>query len=430
MSSKRVEVSLQYEPAFDSAAPLVATFRNGPPPPAKRSNLSFEVFENPAKKQRLVVASTEKIAYQGANFGYLSAANDCASYAVGIYDKTTKEVRLCNVNQIYVMQQSVKGASENVDENKGESKSFMEQRRDLVEVFGSKKSKRMQKSREENIVNIQNISGAVSVADTLQKKIDKAQKKLDEERARDGKYSVENAALVSTRNAILPPIDVDAATPDRVYNLRKFLDTHVMESLQFKATELIEALQTTSVGDYTSTNNIGALATRLLLSLPTPYDTTKVAYIVYISYLLQFYNQHFPVRKSATMLSEEKDIPLVVVRHLLKLFTESAQSDNGYMTYLQPKTLKDKLILYMIVVAISVNNFSLDLTEIMADLKKSAATLTTYCRQLGCTVDKAKAENAVYGASSLASKNKQVFRAVLALPLQFPQPKRAVGPRR
>lgn len=140
---------------------------------------------------------------------------------MGVYDKKTKEVRLCNVRQIYVMQQAVKGAADNVDENKGESKSFMDQRRDLVEVFGSKKSKRMQKSREENLVNVQNISGSASVAQTLQKKIDKAQQQLATERARDPKYSAESAALAATRNAIMPPLDVDAATPDRVYNLRK-----------------------------------------------------------------------------------------------------------------------------------------------------------------------------------------------------------------
>ncbi|GAB9472182.1 hypothetical protein Gpo141_00009367 [Globisporangium polare] len=427
MSSSKV--SLQFETAYDSAAPLVATFRNGPPPPTKRADLSFEVFENPAKKQRLVVASTEKIAYQGANFGYLSAANDSASYAVGIYDKKTKEVRLCNVSQIYVMQQTVKGASDNVDENKGESKSFMEQRRDLVEVFGSKKSKRMQKSREENLVNVQNISGAASVTQTLQKKIEKAQKTLDEERARDAKFSSENAALAATRNAILPPLDLDAATPDRVYNLRKFIDAHVMESLEIKARELIETLATSSVADYAASNGLSALATRLLLSLPTPYDVTRVAYIVYVSYLVQFHDLHFPLRKSAAMLSEEKDIPLVVLRHLLALYTESTQGETGYMTYLQPKTHKDKLILYLLVVALTVNGFSLDLTEVTADLKKSALAITTYCRQLGCSVDKAKAENAVYGGASLASKGKQVVRAVLALPLQFPQPKRMVARR-
>ena len=59
---------------------IVASFRNGPPPPSKRSDLSFEVFENPAKKQRLVVSSSERVAYQGANFGYLSPANDFAKY--------------------------------------------------------------------------------------------------------------------------------------------------------------------------------------------------------------------------------------------------------------------------------------------------------------------------------------------------------------
>lgn len=143
------------------------------------------------------------------------------SYAVGVYDKTTGEVRLSNVPQIYVMQQTIKGASDNVDDNRGKDKNFMEQRRDLVEVFGSKKSKRMQKSREENMVQLDNISGAATITDTLQKKIDKAQKKLLEERARDVNYSSESAALASTRSALLPPCDIDAPTPDRVYNLRK-----------------------------------------------------------------------------------------------------------------------------------------------------------------------------------------------------------------
>lgn len=179
------------------------------------------MFENAAKKQRLVVASADKVAYQGANFGYLSAANDCASYAVGVFDRRSGEVRVCNVDQIYVMQQTIKGASDNADDNRGADKNYMDQRRDLVEVFGSKKSKRMQKSREENMVNLDNISGAATLAQTLQKKVDSAQKELLEAKARDAGYSSAAAALAATRNQLLPPCDVDAPTPDRVYNLRK-----------------------------------------------------------------------------------------------------------------------------------------------------------------------------------------------------------------
>jgi DNA-directed RNA polymerase I subunit RPA49 len=125
------------------------------------------------------------------------------------------------VKQIYVMQQAIKNSSENVDDNRGEDKSFMEQRRDLVEVFGSKKSKRMQKSREENIVDLEHISGAASVTQTLQKKISAAKAKQEEERAQGGTFSKEAAALAATRNALLPPCDIDAPTPDRVYDLTK-----------------------------------------------------------------------------------------------------------------------------------------------------------------------------------------------------------------
>lgn len=52
----------------------------------------------------------------------------------------------------------------------------------------------------------------------------------------------------------------------------------------------------------------------------------------------------------------------------------------------------------------------------------------TYCRQLGCLVEKTKGDTAVYGGA-LAAK-KQVHRAVLAVPLHFPPPKRGAGPRR
>ncbi|RLN86132.1 hypothetical protein BBJ28_00005160 [Nothophytophthora sp. Chile5] len=419
--SKRVKVQLQHQSTFDSAAPVVGT---------SRQDLAFEVFENPAKKQRIVVASSEKVAYQGANFGYLSASHDCSSYVVGVYDKTTKEVRLSNVSQIYVMQQTVKGSTDNVDENRGEGKSFMEQRRDLVEVFGSKKSKRMQKNREENVVDLEHISGAASVTETLKKKITSAKRKMEEERARDASYSSEAAALAVTRNTILPPCDVDAPTPEHVYNLRKFMDAMVMDSLTIQAEEMIEALHTTSAADYAANWNMAALPTRLLLSLPTPYDVSKVGLVLYISYMLEIFNARFPLRKSAAMFSEEKEIPLVIVRHMLALFTDSTQSDNGYLTYLMPKPKKDKLVLYLLVVALTVNGFSLDLTEVASDLKRSAATLTTYCRQLGCLVEKAKADTAVYGGASSLSSKKQVHRVVLAVPLHFPPPKRGAGPRR
>ncbi|CAH0515641.1 unnamed protein product [Peronospora belbahrii] len=423
--TKRVKVHLQHQEAFDRTAPIVATFRNGPPPPHMRKELAFEVFENPIKKQRLVVASVEKVAYQGANFGYLGSSHDYSNYAIGIYDTKTKEVRLSNVNQIYVMQQAIKNLSEKVDDNRGEQKTCMEQRRDLVEVFGSKKSKRMQKNRQENVVDLENISGASSVTQTLKKKISAAQRKRDDERAQDGRYSNETIALAATRNALLPPCDVDAPTPEHVYDLTRFMDSTVMDSLTVMAEEVIEALQTTSVAEYAARLNLASLPTRLLMSLPVPYDVNKMCLVVYVAFMIDFYNTRFPLRKSAPAFSEEKGIPLVVVRHFLKLFTDVSEGNNGYPTYFQSKAMKDKLCLYLLVIALTVNGFTLDLTEVSSDLKRSAIQIQAYARQLGCIVEKVKAEATTYGGAS----KKQINRAVLSVPLHFPHPKRG-GPAR
>ncbi|KAL7689794.1 putative RNA polymerase I associated factor, A49 [Plasmopara halstedii] len=426
--SKRVKIHLQHQESFDITAPIVATFRNGPPPPNVRKDLAFEVFENSAKKQRLVIASSEKVAYQGANFGYLGSTHDFANYAVGVYDRKTKTVRLSNVHQIYVMQQAIKNTSENIDDDRKENLSLMDQRRELVEVFGSKKSKRLQKNREENLVNLDNVSGATSVSQTLQKKIVAAKLKLDEERALDGTYSKEEAALAVTRNVLLPPCDVDAPTPDRVYDLTKFMDSDVMDSLTTMSEEVLEALQTTSVAEYAAQLNMATLPTRLLQSLPVPYDINKVCLIVYMAYLIDFASSRFPLRKSAANFSEEKEIPLVIVRHFLKLFTEVNEGNNGYPTYLQSKAMKDKLSLHLLVVALTVNGFTLDLTEVGNDLKKSAVQIQAYARQLGCMVEKVKVDSTVYGSTGSSSK-KQIQRAVLSVPLRFPLPKRG-GPTR
>lgn len=149
------------------------------------------------------------------------------------------------------------------------------------------------------------------------------------------------------------------------------LDVQVMDSLKMQAEQVIAALETTNVADYARSVNFTALPTRLLLSLATPYNTTKVAYIVYASYLIDMYRTSYPVRRSAAKLSEEKDVPLVLMRHMLKCFAEAAQNELGHTTYMQPKTLKDKLVLYLLVVALTVNDFSLDLTEVAADLKRT-----------------------------------------------------------
>jgi len=111
---------LQYLLKFHS---FPASFRNGPPG-CNPKDLQLQVFENAAKKKKIVVANTEKVSYQAANFGHQNATGDLSSYVVGVLDKKTNTVQLYNIDQVFVMQQSVKGFRENIDENTSKVMSF------------------------------------------------------------------------------------------------------------------------------------------------------------------------------------------------------------------------------------------------------------------------------------------------------------------
>ena len=105
------------------------------------------------------------------------------SYVIGVFDKKTKAVRLIDVPQIYVMQQTIKNSNdqEESDDEAQDAAKIKEarekQRRGLVDKFGSKKSQRIVKSRMENRVQAENVSGGQAIASTLQLKIQEAEQK-------------------------------------------------------------------------------------------------------------------------------------------------------------------------------------------------------------------------------------------------------------
>lgn len=207
------------------------------------------MYQHVNKKQRLVVASTDRVAYQAANFGYMSNLNDSAkydfdvvyiyepngaflpfSYVLGVFDKTTKSVRLIDVPQVYVMQQTIKNINDQQDsedeiEDLQKTKETREKRRqELVDKFGSKKSQRIVKSRMENRLQAENVSGGQAIASTLHMRIQEAEQKAPT--ALNGKAfdfcaiaRMLTFFIANQLNALLPPCNMDATVPEKVYAL-------------------------------------------------------------------------------------------------------------------------------------------------------------------------------------------------------------------
>ncbi|OQR97339.1 hypothetical protein ACHHYP_12137 [Achlya hypogyna] len=422
MSKRSVELNFDANQA--DSAPVLVSFRGGPPKVS--SDFHFQMYENTAKKRKIVVADADKVSYQAANFGHGNASNDLSSYVVGVFDKASQSVQLYNVDQLYVLQQSVRGFRERVDENTQASKSYAERTADLVNAFGSKVSKRIVKSREDNMVQVGNITGASAITNALTQKVHQTNEELAAKRANDPTYTHASGAMDATRAAVLPPCNVDAVTPDKVYVLDKFLSNDVMESLSMKADEFIGILETCPLAEFLDKNNPPAAAyiRQVMTTLPKPFDRKKVALMLYVMYLVQFYHLRFPLFKSPADASESMNIPQIVVEQICDTFCDAVVGDNGRKSYAQSKVLKDKLILHMLVVALTVGSFSLDLTAISADLKRAPANLAQYVRQIGCRTDSVKAEGGLYQKSSAVKGKGMATRAVLSLPLVFPAAKK------
>lgn len=88
--------------------------------------------------------------YVGINFGP-EAAFPINRYAIGIFDKERRKIRLIDSTHIFSMEQRIKSFDESEKETSPEDR--LKGNSVLVEAFGSKKSKSLLSTRERNKVS-------------------------------------------------------------------------------------------------------------------------------------------------------------------------------------------------------------------------------------------------------------------------------------
>jgi len=102
-------------------------------------------------------------------------------------------------------------------------------------------------------------------------------------------------------------------------------------------------------------------------------------------------------------------IPSVIKERLLSMFSVEKESSRAVS-----KRLKDKLVSYILVLALMIDEFSLDCSVIMRDLKFSMPRLTKHLRAVGCVITSSNVQRKrkLEDTSDIPSKT-----AVLKVPL-------------
>ncbi|XP_013388850.1 DNA-directed RNA polymerase I subunit RPA49 isoform X3 [Lingula anatina] len=379
--------TIKYLPSTSKNEGILATFANGRLK-GGTDNIRFGYYRgkdeaDPKKSmKRTLVAETDTMEYIGQNLDIQAPRTGrMCKYLVGILDKDSGKMKVMDAQLFHMRPRFDKDETDAPDKAEDKELSFMEKNDLLTKAFGSNKKRKAMDSRIRNQIKGEALEVAVGAAV-------------------DHTLSLPTAAQVTSVPKIvddspsgIPPFDKDASKPEDVYKL----DDSILMYPGY-------VLQHLSV-----------------LPIQEAARSKKARLLLYTSYLIKTYMLRAPDLKRKDILPQ--DIPETVRRALLDKYTLKATSSDGRKTVrCMPARLKDKVVSYMLVLGLIIDEFNLELTALQKDIKMGQARIIQHSRSLGCKVTSQKATIGL-------QKIEQKF-AVLETPLTFPDLKQRTTKKR
>ncbi|KAF9089932.1 DNA-directed RNA polymerase I subunit rpa49 [Mortierella sp. GBA35] len=418
MSSKRKnaegpKVGLEYAKADVEAGvegPFLAVFPGIAPP----KNIPFNVYKPDSeesktkKKRRIVEADTGKVEFVGQNFGEGARAGYCR-YVLAIRDKETDKVIFKDAPVIAVNRtiKSLKNAKAPVSSKE----QFIQAKNTLGETFGTKKIRQQIKSVERNAVNVSTLD---NVAGILRDSIASKTNALP---------SKESIKANADEDRPIPPFDLAATKVEDIYKMDTLVTPAEYQAIPFKSL-LEKTNQPLAVLPFQNSSYVnGGLTAALSISKK---DRNRIRLLMYINFLMAF--RTIPDKKlddNDTVNRIMGDVPSVIMENFYERFTETPEGTDKKRHTFTPKS-KDKLLCWILAIALTLENFNMDAGAITKDLSLKQTRVNELYKSLGCKVnDLTATEKAQSGVSPEDAKNMK--RAILTVPLTFPLPKR--GPK-
>lgn len=342
-------------------------------------------------------------------------------YFIGVRNKDTNTLNLLGVDSMYSLRPYARRRRpidneipEDEDQVEEEPKTYNEQRTDLLETFGGRKSqKRMHKYLRDRITDDK-------VDEKTQVLINAAAKEMLEKDAVVGIHH----NTKQTTESMAPPHDNDATTSEGAYPLEGLVTPGELSALEQEARSMIETCADGAV----NFDNPGwhPLVWNMLIRITADKELTEALRIrrlqatMHLHYLIVLANSsHTITRGTRIELMEQMAVDEGVLTCILDRFTVPQDSNHGKKSA-RRKTAADitRTVVYGIVMWLTACGFSNcgKLGDLSDALGVSAKLLVKYAMQLGCKVRR-KPEQ----------KDPRDYRLSLKVPLTFPAVRQRQG---
>jgi hypothetical protein len=413
--------------AEEDAPPLIAHFPCGPPPPASlprkggtEVQTDVQVLGSTSRRkreQRRVVARLprhaglaaadaggdggfvegEHIVYEGQNFGEGADARTCSQYAVGVFDRSSGELRIVPAQLLALRPVRAKAAVQLPEED--EMTQSLYGRQKLTQKFGSVKRKQELQRYKLNALSGENLGS--DAAEAFSSQLERSA------RASETMAAKTADAFEQSRSFVPKGFDPETATLADIYPIDSLIPPSARKFMATEAAEFVADPPAKGVGKFI----------RALLESRQSLAQEQAVEIYYLHQLLRFARLDDRGLKRQDVGKALGGVPEAIVDLLVRSFTTGRDERLNKTA----DGMADKLYVHMLILALHVSGtWSIQPELLAVELKLAPVRLVVYCREIGCKVKSQPAVDVVGGKR---------YKATLVAPLKFPEPprKRARG---
>ncbi|XP_060527441.1 DNA-directed RNA polymerase I subunit RPA49-like [Cylas formicarius] len=305
------------------------------------ANIKSRILKDKISRKRIFGLATENMVYCGE----IKDQDELYNNFLLVHDPTAREIKLLQVDNCSMAPLLI---SSTVN-----TKSPITERSSahLKKEFGSKRSKRMTEQQERLQMNLENVKEHLesTVADVEVTQVDST---MPDE----------------THSEYIPKINRNAPVREEVYKLEDLVDGNVLNSLNEKASEVLDG---DNLKSFELIPFVSAAITILKLS---PFTDTKkherCKILLYINYLAKY--AITPVKNMT------KKFIICNWSHLVDTHIKQNFSVNGQ----RPLSMKDKCLSYILVLYLLAKDYEADLEILARDLKVGVKKLIEISRVL------------------------------------------------
>lgn len=317
-----------------------------------------------------------KLILSDDSMNYIGIEDNESPYALGVLDKETGKVRIINTKFFIMKPECYLNATKQQTEEDYKI-SYSDRLNNLTEAFGSSRKRKAMHTKLKNKLDSDTLDKAVGEAVKVSVEKFKEEETQVKEEPEEGE--LENIS-------VLPIPNKQAKTPADIYNIEDILisQSEIDTYTQTLASKLLEA-NVDQLKEWKDNQIYAEYVCDRLKSINTTKNhqvrMKKCKLLAYMSYLIALYKLKPAQIRAKNPFGRITDFPESLSKKFNELYTiQSATSRT------MPRRLKDKLTCHIMILGLTIDDFTSDLQSLQKDLKITIQKLSEYYQALGCYI--------------------------------------------